>query len=124
MPKFNPGFWEVLMAPEELDKFCLEDMFWYETPEARRQRYEKATKRRDIFSSVLKIIEEELTPMQRECINLYFFQNKTQQAISDILGISRRVVSQHIFGIQRDGKRIGGGTNKIRKICKKRGIFF
>ena len=124
MPKFNPDFWEVLMEPEELDKFCGEDMLWYETPEAKRQRYEKEAKCREIFPRILEIIDADLTPMQRECIKQYFFQKKTQQEIADMLGISRRVVSQHIYGIQRNGKKIGGGLNKIRKMCKKLGISF
>jgi hypothetical protein len=38
------------------------------------------------------------------------------------LGISRRVVAQHIYGIRRDGKRVGGGIKKIKRICEERGI--
>lgn len=122
MPGFNPDFWEVPMEPEELDKFCMEDTHWHETEEAREYRYKREVKRKTIFKSVLGIIDKELTPTQRECIKLYFFHQKTQQEISDILGISRRVVSQHIYGIRRNGKSIGGGINKIRKICRKQGI--
>ncbi len=122
MPNFNPDFWEVPMEPDELDKFCNEDAHWYETDEVREYRYKKEIRRRNIFKSILGIIEKELTPTQCKCIRLYFFQQKTQQEISDILGISRRVVSQHIYGIRRNGKRIGGGINKIRKVCRKQGI--
>jgi len=122
MPGFNSDFWEVPMEPEELNKFCNEDTHWYETNEAREYRYKREVKRRKIFNSVLGIIDKELTPTQRECIKLYFFDQKTQQEVAEILGISRRVVSQHIYGIRRNGKRIGGGINKIRKVCRKRGI--
>ncbi|MFQ6044259.1 MAG: sigma-70 family RNA polymerase sigma factor, partial [Candidatus Poribacteria bacterium] len=80
------------------------------------------SERKQILNVVLDIIESELTQRQRDCIKLYFLQEKTQAEVAEILGISRRVVSQHIYGIRRDGKRVGGAIKKIRKLCKKRGI--
>lgn len=122
MPKYNAAFWELPMEPEELDKFCVEDMLWHETPAEKQHRYDKEEKLEAILPVLLEIIDNELTPIQRECIKLYFFHKKTQQEVAAILGISRRVVSQHIYGIQRNGKKVGGAINKIRKMCKKRGI--
>ena len=75
------------------------------------------------MTHVREIIEQDLTPTQRRCVRLYFFEQKTQEEIAAILGISRRVVSQHLFGIRRAGKQIGGAINKIRKVCGKRGIL-
>ena len=54
---------------------------------------------------------------------LYFFEGQTQEQIALTLGISRRVVSQHLFGVKRKGKRVGGAINKIRKVCTKRGVW-
>ena len=40
----------------------------------------------------------------------------------DSINVPGYSLSQHIYGISRRGKRIGGGIKKIRKICEKRGI--
>ena len=122
MPNFDPRFWEIVLDNNELDKFPYESLFCYQSPEDRQRRLQKEIERRKILKVVLDIIEYELTSIQRECIKLYFFEEKTQTEIAKILGISRRVVSQHIYGICRNGKRVGGAIKKIRKICKKRDI--
>jgi DNA-directed RNA polymerase specialized sigma24 family protein len=122
MPHFNPDFWEIPVPPEHLDLFCNEDQLWYESPALREQRYAYQTKKQKVATDVRQIIEEELTPIQRRCVLLYFFEGKTQDEVASILGISRRVVSQHLFGVKRDGKQIGGAINKIRKVCGKRGV--
>ena len=57
-----------------------------------------------------------LTDRQREAMALYFEYGRTQQEISEIMGISRRVVSQHLFGITRNGKSVGGAVKKIQKL--------
>lgn len=122
MPQFNPDFWEIPVPPKHLDLFCNEDQIWYEPPALRERRYHHQAKKEKVLTRVREIIEEELTPIQRRCVWLYFFEDKTQEEIASILGISRRVVSQHLFGVKRDGKQIGGAINKIRKVCGKRGI--
>ena len=123
MPKFNPDFWEIPVPPEYFDQLTTEDYAWYRAPddewtEARRE------KRQAVLKQIRQIIENELTERQAECVKLYFYKGKTQEEIADILGISRRVVSQHLFGVTRNGKQIGGAINKIRKVCRKLGIQF
>ena len=76
------------------------------------------------LEQVRQIIANELTERQTECIQLYFYKGKTQEEIGSILGISRRVVSQHLFGVTRNGRQVGGAINKIRKVCRKLGIEF
>lgn len=122
MPNFDPQYWEILLDNNELDKFPYESLFSYRSPKERQNQFRREGKRKQILSVVLDIIESELTQMQRECLKLYFFRDKTQADVATILGISRRVVSQHIFGIRRNGKQVGGAIKKIRKVCKKRGI--
>lgn len=124
MSNFDPRFWEVFLDTNELDKFPYESIWGYRSPEERKEQLKRRKQRQQILNVVLDIIESELTQRQRECIKLYFFMEKTQNEIAEILGISRRVVSQHIYGILRDGKRIGGAVKKIRKACKKRGVQF
>ncbi len=123
MPKFNPDFWEIPVPPEYFNQFTTEDYFWYRAPDDEYAEARRA-KRQVVLQQVHRIIANELTKRQAECIQLYFYKGKTQEEIGNILGISRRVVSQHLFGVTRDGKQIGGAINKIRKVCRKLGIEF
>ena len=122
MPNFVPRFYEILLDNDKLDKLPYECLFSYQSQEDSKKQLRQERGRKEILTLVLDIIESELTQIQRDCIKLYFLQEKTQAEVAEILGISRRVVSQHIYGICRDGKRIGGAIKKIRKVCKKRGI--
>ncbi len=123
MPRFNPDFWEIPVPPEFFDQFTTEDYFWYRAPDDEYMERRRA-KRQAVLEQVRQIIAKELTKRQTECVHLYFYKGKTQEEIGDILGISRRVVSQHLFGVTRDGKQVGGAINKIRKVCRKLGIEF
>ena len=123
MPRFNPDFWEIPVPPDFFDQFTTEDYFWYQAPDDEYAAARRA-KRQAVLEQVRQIIAKELTERQTECIQLYFYKGKTQEEIGDILGISRRVVSQHLFGVTRNGKQIGGAINKIRKVCRKLGIEF
>ena len=122
MPNFVPRFWEFLLDNNELDKFPYECLFSYQNQEDPKKQLQRESEKKQILNLVIDIIESELTQRQRECVKLYFLQENTQSEVAEILGISRRVVSQHIYGIYRNGKRIGGAIKKIRKVCKKRGI--
>ncbi len=123
MPKFNADFWEIPVPPEFFDQLTTEDDFWYRAPDDEYMEAQRA-KRQAVLEQVRQIIAKELTERQTECIQLYFYKGKTQEEIGNILGISRRVVSQHLFGVTRNGKQIGGAINKIRKVCRKLGIEF
>jgi DNA-directed RNA polymerase specialized sigma subunit len=121
---FDPRFWEIIFAPDKLDKFSEENAIWRETEEERDLRYAKEDRNRKLNPLIMEIIERDLTEMQRNCIKLHFLCQRTREEVAYTLGISRRVVTQHIYGIRRHGKRVGGGIKKIRKICQKRGISF
>ncbi len=122
MSKFDPRFWEILLASDKLDRFSEEHAIWRETEEEREFRYEREDNGRKITPLIMEIIEKDLTEMQRNCIKLHFLCQRTREEVAYTLGISRRVVTQHIYGIRRHGKRVGGGIKKIRKICERRGI--
>ena len=68
------------------------------------------------------MIDARLTERQREIVDLYFFKGLTQQEIAKELKIPQQVVSKHLFGVIRCGKRVGGGMQKLRKACEKMGI--
>ena len=38
------------------------------------------------------------------------------------LGITQQVVSKQLFGVIRDGKRIGGAIRRLRQLCEEHGI--
>ena len=123
MSKFNPDFWEVAIERERLEAFANEDALWHEynrsMPEERRRR-EKHT--REVFEAVNELIRTELTSRQRQAVRLYYFARLTEEEIARQLGIPQQVVSQHLHGILRNGRRVGGAIPKLRKICRKRGI--
>ena len=123
MSKFNPDFWEIPVAPEYFDQLTTEDHLWYQSPIDEYSKI-RQVKRRKVLSQIRQMIAKELTARQNDCVQLYFYEGKTQGEISVILGISRRVVSQHLFGVTRDGRRVGGAINKIRKLCRKMGIHY
>ena len=123
MPRFNPDFWEIPVPPDFFDQLTTEDYLWYQAPDDEYTEARRA-KRQAVLEQIRQIIVKELTERQTECLQLYFYKGKTQEEIGTILGISRRVVSQHLFGVTRNGKQVGGAINKIRKVCRKLGVEF
>lgn len=121
MPKFNPDFWEVPVPPEYFEQFSSEDYLRYQ-PAVDAHSNEYRAKQQQVLQQIRQIIANELTSHQARCVQLYFYEGKTQEEIGSILGIQRRVVSQHLFGVTRNGKQVGGAINKIRKRCRKLGI--
>ena len=119
---YNPEFWEVQIDQFDLEQFPNEANTWYETREDRGQRYYREDQVHDLADQVYRFLSEFLTQKQCEVVVLYYVYQKTQQEAAEILGISRRVVSQHLFGIYRNGKHIGGAMNKLRKMCEQQGI--
>ncbi len=121
---YNPEFWEIRLDQVDLEQFPNEANIWYETGEDRVHRYQREDRVDELADAVYDFLSQYLTRKQCEVVVLYFIYQKTQQEVAEILGISRRVVSQHLFGICRDGKHIGGAVNKLRKLCARHGIDF
>ena len=119
---YNPEFWEIQFEQGDLEKFSNESGIWFETREDQEGRYKREDQVSDLADEIYGFLSEFLTQKQTEVVILYFLHKKTQQEIAEILGISRRVVSQHLFGICRNGKHIGGAVNKLRKLCAQRDI--
>lgn len=53
-------------------------------------------KRQKILSMILTAINKELTPRQRQCVNLYYIEGKSVPIISKELGISPPTIYKHI----------------------------
>jgi predicted transcriptional regulator len=65
------------------------------------------------------IIIKDLTFRQRQVVELYYFENRTQEEVATALGISQATVSQHLKGKRRRGNYVGGAFRKIRKAIRK-----
>ena len=122
MSKFNPDFWEVLVSEESLERFSNEDRIHYEPPDETQRRHEQAERAEVLWPTICAIIDDVLTPRQREVILLYFFEELNQREISEKLGISQQSVSEHLYGKMRKGRAVGGALRKLRKACAKRGV--
>ncbi len=123
MARFNPDFWEISFDFDKLTEFDSRRSLWHETDTERESRWTREDWQEQLMPRLMEIIENELTPKQRQAVILYFFGQKTQEEIGRIMGIPHQVVSQHIYGIRRNGKKIGGAIAKIRKACEERGIY-
>ena len=119
---YNPDFWEVRLDQQDLERFSAEAGPWFETAEENLNRHRRDRHLEQILNPVMDIIDRSLTEKQREVLLLYYMHQKTQEEVAQIMGISRRVVSQHLFGICRNGKHVGGAIKKIQKICRQQGL--
>ena len=119
---YNPDFWEVQLDPADLDRYPVEAAIWHEDGEDRRLHSRIHDRTRRLIPPVMDLVEGALTPRQREAVVLYFLHDKTQEEVAEIMGINRRVVSQHLFGIRRNGRQVGGAISRLRRLCRKRGI--
>ena len=122
MPGFNRDFWEVNISQERWGKFTNEDHPFFEEAEETNRRCAEAARARRLRPQLLEILEDVLTPKQKEVVILYFFRGLNQRQIAERLGISQQVISEHLYGKKRNGRRLGGALRKLRKACEEKGI--
>ncbi len=65
------------------------------------------------------VLEAALTKIQRQVLELYYFEGRKQVEIAMALGISQPTVSQHLRGKKRGGRHVGGALNKLRNAIHK-----
>jgi RNA polymerase sigma factor (sigma-70 family) len=118
VPKYDPRFWEVPLDPEALEAFS------EEPPPKGDEELErkKARFRADAVQQFRVLITTRLTQRQQQIVDMYFFRGLTQQEIADALGITQQVVSKHLFGVIRKGRRVGGAIAKLRGAALDLGI--
>ena len=115
MAQFNPDFWEIPTSSQHLENTPVEGALWFETEEDRERRHALQDFFQAVLPSVQEMIDGHLTRRQQEVVQLYFFQGLTQEDIADRLHLSQSTVSRHLFGTVRNGKKVGGAVNKLRK---------
>jgi predicted DNA-binding protein YlxM (UPF0122 family) len=94
-----------------MDPFTMSSMFVYQEPEDQ----EKLELQDRLFDKVMHIVDHHLTEKQRQVVNLYYFQGKTQYQVADLLGVHQTAI---FFGIHGQ-KHSGGLLRKIRKFISK-----
>ena len=117
MPGYDPRFWELPFDPGDLDalpEVILDAPASPRDPEAERAR-------KEALAGIAEIVRSGLTDKQRRIVELYFYDGRTQVEIAETLGISQQVVSRQLFGVIRDGRRIGGAIARMRKLCEENG---
>ena len=119
---YNPNFWEVRLDHSDLERYPDQSALWFETIEERRLQRRSQARARRLFGPVMEFVSASLTQRQREALLLYFIHGKTQEEVAEIMGINRRVVSQHLFGIRRNGRQVGGAVPRLRRLCRQHGI--
>ncbi len=125
MGKYDPYFWEINVDPEVLESALVEPDFLEQlliSPEDEQLSLEKEQLKEEAVDRIKELISIRLTTRQRQIIEMYFYENKTQQEIAETLGINQQVVSKHLFGVLRDGRQVGGAVRKLRKLCEQLGI--
>ncbi|MBZ0309469.1 MAG: sigma-70 family RNA polymerase sigma factor [Anaerolineae bacterium] len=119
---FNPDFWEIPAGAGFWARVPADKALWYETEEDRERRYAMKDFYQSVLPSVTEIISTKLTPRQREVLNLYYLQGKTQEDIAAELKLSQSTVSRHLFGTVRNGRKVGGAIPKLQKVIDRNDI--
>jgi DNA-directed RNA polymerase specialized sigma24 family protein len=119
MPGYDPRFWELPFDPGDMD-LLPGDLI--DAPEDEEPDPARIAARREAIEGIASLVHTALTAKQRRIVELYFYDERTQQEIADELGVSQQVVSRQLFGVIRDGRRIGGAVSRLRKACEKIGV--
>ena len=118
MPGYDPRFWELPFDPGDLDALPEELV---DAPE-RDEDPARAVARAEAIASIAEIVRTGLTAKQRVIVERYFYDGRTQQEIAAEIGISQQVVSRQLFGVVRNGRRVGGAVQRLRRLCEARGV--
>jgi RNA polymerase sigma factor (sigma-70 family) len=73
---------EVLVRPQKIDLFCVEQSAWYETPEEIERGLERGVEKARLLRWVRRQMGRKLTARERHCIELYFFEGLTFREIA------------------------------------------
>jgi RNA polymerase sigma factor (sigma-70 family) len=117
MPGYDPRFWELPVDPDTLS--WMPDLSGA-PDEGRTPAGERAFK--EAMATLAELVHTHLTDRQRQLVELYFYEHLTQQEISARLGVSQQAVSRQLFGVVRQGRKVGGAVQRLRVLCGELGI--
>ena len=78
--------------------------------------------RAELLRALGELVQTGLTARQRLIVERYFYEGCTQEQIANELGVSQQVVSRQLFGVIRNGRRVGGAIQRLRKACESLGL--
>lgn len=78
--------------------------------------------REELFALLRELVATGLTERQRQIVHLIYGEQLTQAEVAAQLGITQQVVSKQLFGVVRNGKRIGGALRRLRQLCEENGL--
>jgi RNA polymerase sigma factor (sigma-70 family) len=107
---------EIPFSPDVLDTWDLQ-----RGPDEPEDE-DRARLRAELVAALRELVSSRLTDRQRRIVELYFYEGKTQEEIAAELRISQQVVSRQLFGVVRNGKKIGGAIKRLRDVCDDLGI--
>ena len=112
MPAYDPRFWELPFDPGDFDAL----------PEGGIDApAEPNEAKAEVLEGLAELVRSSLTPKQRLIVERYFYEGRTQAEVAAELGVSQQVVSRQLFGVIRNGRRVGGAVQRLRKLCESRG---
>jgi len=92
---------------------------WYDYNYDRASQARRRHLRSQVIPIIMRLMDEKLTVRQHEVLSLRIWEDQTQVQIAERLAISQPTVNQHLTGKRRNGKKIGGAVQKIRKAVRK-----
>ena len=107
---------EIPFSPDVLDTWHVQ------TDPDEPEDPQRARLRAELVAALRELVSSRLTDRQRRIVELYFYEGRTQAEIAAELGISQQVVSRQLFGVMRDGRKVGGALKRLRDACAELGI--
>ncbi|NIA13667.1 MAG: hypothetical protein GWP08_06255 [Nitrospiraceae bacterium] len=106
--------------PSLLERLPASRSLGFEPEENRQWRHAFADFAARVWPVIAGIINDPeggLTERQRQILFLYIIRRMPQKDIARCMGVKQCTVSRHLYGVKRNGKKVGGAVAKLRKIC-------
>lgn len=101
----------VYMGPEALHLFDYEQGAWYETPEEVQAGLDWGRRKALLLAWVRRRMKKRLTPRERRCTELYFFEGHTYREIGRLTGTNAssayRAVLRSLRKLKADAQNEG-----------------
>jgi RNA polymerase sigma factor (sigma-70 family) len=107
---------EIPFAPDVLDTWVVG------TGPDEPEDPKRARLRAELVAALRDLVSTRLTERQRRIVELYFYEGRSQEEIAAELAISQQSVSRQLFGVMRDGRKVGGALKRLRDACAELGI--
>ena len=119
MKYYADGYWwESYLTMEEWARIPASSRMWY-APDSSDEIEKRQQAAHEMGLVAQSFLLSSLTTRQRQVVELYCLEGRTQIEVAATLGVSQATVSQHLMGKLRGGQHVGGAFRKIRKAIHK-----